>query len=105
MKKIESIAKEILLYMIDLERYGWPPSCTGIVYQPERPYAIKQQTDNKSLKSTDQKGVLNGTLENRMKGLSYISITPGASGVSGSFSLSSVKNQWSLVCTVSGIPY
>lgn len=52
-KKIESIAKEILLYMIDLERYGWPPSCTGIVYQPERPYAIKQQTDNKSLKSTD----------------------------------------------------
>lgn len=53
MKKIESIAKEILSYMIDLERYGWPPSCTGIVYQPERPYAIKQQTDNKSLKSTD----------------------------------------------------
>lgn len=34
-----------------------------------------------------------------------ISITPGASGVSGSFSLSSVKNQWSLVCTVSGITY
>jgi hypothetical protein len=34
-----------------------------------------------------------------------ISITPGASGVSGSFSLSSVKNQWSLVCTVFGIPY
>ena len=47
MKKIESIAKEILLYMIDLERYGWPPSCTGIVYQPERPYAIKQQTDKR----------------------------------------------------------
>ena len=33
------------------------------------------------------------------------SISPGASGVSGSFSLSSVKNQWSLVCTVSGILY
>lgn len=42
-------------------------------------------------------------LENGLSG--SISITPGASGVSGSFSLSSVKNQWSLVCTVSGIPY
>lgn len=53
MKKIEVVAKEILLYMIDLERYGWPPSCTGIVYQPEQPCAIKQQLPNKSLKSMD----------------------------------------------------
>ena len=34
-----------------------------------------------------------------------ISISASSSGISGGFSLSNVQNQWSLVCTVSGIPY
>lgn len=34
-----------------------------------------------------------------------ISITPGAEGVAGSFSLSNTDKQWSLVCTVTNTPY
>ena len=32
-------------------------------------------------------------------------MNPGASGVVGSFSLSNTDKQWSIVCTVTGIPY
>lgn len=34
-----------------------------------------------------------------------ISITPGSETVAGSFSLSNTDRQWSLVCTVTNIPY
>lgn len=34
-----------------------------------------------------------------------ISITPGSETVAGSFSLSNTEKQWSLVCTVTNIPY
>lgn len=34
-----------------------------------------------------------------------ISISPGTETVAGSFSLSNTSNQWSLVCTVTNIPY
>lgn len=34
-----------------------------------------------------------------------ISISASASGVAGSFSLSNTDKQWSIVCTVTGIPY
>lgn len=37
---IDLIAKNILEYMIDLERFGWPPTYTSILYQPERPLKL-----------------------------------------------------------------
>lgn len=40
MMSIDLIAKIILEYMIDLERFGWPPTCTSILYQPERPLKL-----------------------------------------------------------------
>ena len=34
-----------------------------------------------------------------------ISISAGSGGISGGFSLSNIEKQWSIVCTVTGIPY
>ena len=34
-----------------------------------------------------------------------ISISPGSEKISGGFSLSNTEKQWSIVCTVTGIPY
>ena len=45
MMSIDLIAKNILEYMIDLERFGWPPTCADIgwylslihISEPTRP--------------------------------------------------------------------
>lgn len=38
MKLLNNIGKEILNRAIVLERFGWPPSCMGGVYQPSVPF-------------------------------------------------------------------
>ena len=38
MKLLNNIGKEILNRAIVLERFGWPPSCMGGVYQPDCNY-------------------------------------------------------------------
>lgn len=52
---IDLIAKNILEYMIDLERFGWPPTCTSILYQPERPLELYDKTDLQNIKGTQIK--------------------------------------------------
>lgn len=37
MKKSEKIASNLIKQFTISERYGWPPSCYGSLYQPERP--------------------------------------------------------------------
>ena len=40
MMSIDLIAKNILEYMIDLERFGWPPTCTKYSLSAERPLEL-----------------------------------------------------------------
>lgn len=45
MKTLKSIAKNTIIDYIDPMEpisYGWPPSCTALLYQPERPAAVKR---------------------------------------------------------------
>ena len=47
MKKIEQVSKKIVTQMTLDSRFGWPPECTGLIYQPERPVeklAVAQNT-------------------------------------------------------------
>lgn len=37
MKKLEEMASKAVATLVDLEIYGWPPVCIGMIYQPERP--------------------------------------------------------------------
>jgi len=37
MKKLERMVKKAVASIIDIEIYGWPPVCIGMIYQPERP--------------------------------------------------------------------
>ena len=37
MQKLERVVKKAVTSMIDIEIYGWPPVCIGMIYQPERP--------------------------------------------------------------------
>ena len=37
MKKLDQFGKKIVVNMTNVGRYGWPPDCTGFIYQPERP--------------------------------------------------------------------
>lgn len=39
MKKIEKAIAKTINTVINLETFGWPPVCAGIMYQPERPKA------------------------------------------------------------------
>lgn len=60
MMSIDLIAKNLLEYMIDLERFGWPPTCTSILYQPERhqperPLELYDKTDLQNIKGTQIK--------------------------------------------------
>lgn len=58
MMSIDLIAKNILEYMIDLERFGWPPTCTSILYQPERPLKLydmqESEKTEKSMRMNDE---------------------------------------------------
>ena len=37
MKVWEKACRKLLNNMMDYEAYTWPPICTGVFYQPERP--------------------------------------------------------------------
>ena len=39
MKIIDKFGRAIITQWIDDSEYGWPPDCTGFLYQPERPDA------------------------------------------------------------------
>ena len=47
MNYLESIGKKILSDIIIIEQFGWPPVCTGSMYQPERPADSCIPADNK----------------------------------------------------------
>lgn len=42
MKKLEKLCSSVLRKMIAAEAETWPPSCIGILYQPERPVCEKE---------------------------------------------------------------
>mgnify|MGYP000759661258 FL=1 len=37
MKAWEKVCHKLLNGMIDYDVYTWPPTCTGLFYQPDRP--------------------------------------------------------------------
>jgi len=43
MKKTDKLAAKILNDIMYPEDYGWPPTCSGVFYQPERPMTTKLQ--------------------------------------------------------------
>lgn len=45
MKNKDSIGKKVVSQMIEEVMYGWPPSCNGILYQPERPVMCQDQKE------------------------------------------------------------
>lgn len=48
MKKLERMVKKAVTSMIDIEIYGWPPVCIGMIYQPERPQKKPEQLVKKN---------------------------------------------------------
>lgn len=48
MKNIEKAVKRITSEIIDIERFGWPPDCVGLLYQPERPTLKANLVNEKS---------------------------------------------------------
>lgn len=51
MKKIEQVGKKIVTQMTLDSRFGWPPECLGLFYQPERPVdksATEQNTTSET---------------------------------------------------------
>lgn len=47
MKKIEQVGKKIVTQMTLDSRFGWPPECAALFYQPQRPVekmAVAQNT-------------------------------------------------------------
>ena len=47
MKKAEKLCEKIVNQLTVDGRYGWPPDCTGFLYQPERPVASAVPENNK----------------------------------------------------------
>jgi hypothetical protein len=55
MKKLERLGAKVISQLIGDSQYGWPPSCTGLLYQPERPTQVadtKQVPDNREVKNS-----------------------------------------------------
>lgn len=48
MNYLESLGKKILSDIIIIEQIGWPPSCTGGAYQPERPICSHRPQDDEA---------------------------------------------------------
>lgn len=50
MKTLEALGAQIIARITIDSRYGWPPECTGILYQPERPQeytSAQKKTEHK----------------------------------------------------------
>lgn len=50
MKTFEEIGKQYISSAVKKSKYGWPPVCIGLVFQPERP-AADTSTKCQELKS------------------------------------------------------
>lgn len=50
MKIFEEIGKQYISSAVKKRKYGWPPVCIGLVFQPERP-AADTSTKCQELKS------------------------------------------------------
>ncbi len=50
MKIFEEIGKQYISSAVKKSKYGWPPVCIGLVFQPERP-AADTSTKCQELKS------------------------------------------------------
>lgn len=48
MKNIDTLIAKILSDIMYPEGYGWPPSCLGVFYQPERPATQGSENDSES---------------------------------------------------------
>ena len=48
MNCLERAGKKILSHIIIIEQFGWPPSCTGGIYQPERPVCNRPPQDDET---------------------------------------------------------
>ena len=46
MNKLEKAAKNFVQEITDIETFGWPPVCYGIIHQPERPMAKRGKETN-----------------------------------------------------------
>ena len=46
MKLIEKVAQKVMRDIVVKEKYGWPPACIGILYQPERPVGCDTHNDS-----------------------------------------------------------
>lgn len=46
MKKRENVCKKVMKWAVAEEKKKWPPTCMGILYQPERPQAEQKSLGN-----------------------------------------------------------
>lgn len=42
MNKLEKMGAKIISQLTIDSEFGWPPDCTGFIYQPERPVQCKE---------------------------------------------------------------
>lgn len=57
MNTLKKISKKLVTQYIDPHgpfHIGWPPACTALLYQPERPASIKAKESMGSKKVTDK---------------------------------------------------
>lgn len=54
MNHLENAGKKLLSEFIIRERFGWPPTCAGIIYQPERP-VCEHAAEEKPADENEQK--------------------------------------------------
>lgn len=56
MKVFEEIGRQYITSAVKKSKYGWPPLCTGIIFQPERPVTdtCTKCQELKSFSSVDQ---------------------------------------------------
>lgn len=50
MNIMETMGKKLLSQLIYIEQIGWPPSCAGFLYQPERPVSDRFKREESSIK-------------------------------------------------------
>ena len=48
MNCLERAGKKILSHIVIIEQIGWPPSCWGGIYQPERPVFNRPPQDDET---------------------------------------------------------
>jgi hypothetical protein len=51
MNKLEKMGAKIISHITADSEFGWPPTCGGLIYQPERPVA--ETSVNHSIDSDD----------------------------------------------------